>query len=114
MGASKDFKGRWARHAQSFMERRLEHDTGLAEEVWRRREVGQEPEVVFSVVIKAEPYTPEVGKCRLCLGEKLELVRVLGKPGNLNRRTEMMGHCRHRGRFLLANVGGPADRNGVG
>ena len=114
LGSSKDFKGRWARHAQSFRDRRLEKDTGLSEEMWRRKDKGQAPKVVFKVVKRISTYTPELGKCGLCRAEKLELVGALGQPGCLNRRGEMMGHCRHRGKFLLENVGSRRGRQGVG
>ena len=111
VGSSNEFKKRWARHTQSWRDRSLEKDTGLAEEVWRRKDLGQEPKVVFEVVREAIPYTPKVGRCALCRAEKLELVRVLGTPGCLNKRGELMGHCRHRWKHMMACVGA---RKGVG
>ena len=72
---------------------------------------GAGAKVLFEVVREALPYTPEVGRCALCRAEKLELVRVLGTHGRLNKRGELMGHCRHKWKHLLACVGA---RKGVG
>ena len=66
LGSSRDCKGWRARHSQSLRDREMAKDTGLAEEVWRRRELGQKPKVLFNVVRGAAPYTPEVGRCALC------------------------------------------------
>ena len=59
---SGDFKGKWAKYAKSLMDKGLAEDTGLAEDIWRRMDWGQETKVVFKVVRGAAPNTPDMGR----------------------------------------------------
>ena len=48
------------------------------------------------VVRRAKPYSPEAGKCMLCIQEKLEIAKALEDPQNVNKKSELMGHCLHK------------------
>ena len=63
---------------------------------------------------RVKPYSPEAGKCMLCIKEKLEIAKALEDPQNVNKKSELMGHCLHKDRFLLANVDMRGFREGIG
>ena len=50
----------------------------------------------------------------LCIQEKLEIASALEDPQNVNKTSELMEHCLHRDRILLANVDMRGFREGVG
>ena len=41
--------------------------------------------------------------CDLCLAEKVAIAHYKG-DGLLNKRTELLSKCRHRNKFIIANV----------
>ena len=52
---------------------------------------------------KTPPYQCGSKVCDLCLLEKVFIISA--DPDNLlNKRTELISKCRHRNKFLLANV----------
>ena len=109
-----NLKAIWGLHKQSLNKKEKARDSALAEQVWLWREQGLQPEVTFTVVRRAQPYSPEAGKCMLCIQEKLEIAKALEDPQNVNKKSELMGHCLHKDRFLLANVDMRGFREGIG
>ena len=114
IGGTNNFKARLGFHKQSLKKKEEAKDSALAEQVWLWREQGLQPEVNFTVVRRAKPYSPEAGKCMLCIQEKLEIARALEDPQNVNKKSELMGHCLHKPKFLLANVDMRGFREGIG
>ena len=104
VGGTNDFKTRSYRHKQSFRDIKLLKDSALSEFVWSLKNKGITPNVKFEVITKAKEYSTVTKKCYLCCKEKLEIMRRLNDPNNLNSRTELMGKCRHRNKFLLSHV----------
>ena len=82
----------------------LVHDTELSEICWKMKDGGLIPAVRFEVVCKAEPYNTRSKKCFLCLKEKIAILTALRDPENINRRSEIMGHCLHRDKSLLSSL----------
>ena len=104
IGGSNDFKTRSYRHKQSFRDINLQHDSALSEFVWTCKNKGFVPNIKFKVLAKAKEYSAESKKCYLCCKEKIEIMRNINDPENLNSRSELMGKCRHRNKFLLSHV----------
>ena len=65
---------------------------------------GLKPSDRFSVISKQKEYNPETKKCYLCLKEKLEIMKVIENPNNINKKSELMGYCLHRYKSLLSNI----------
>ena len=65
---------------------------------------GLSPIVRFKTISKPKEYNRISKKCLLCLKEKLELTKVLNNPDNFNKKSELMGHCRHRSKYLLSSI----------
>ena len=48
-------------------------------------------------------YECSLRKCDLCLAEKVTKARFKG-VGLLNKQTELLSKCRHRKKFIIANI----------
>ena len=94
------FKERHANHKQDFKNVLRRNATTLSGHIWRMREEGEEPEVKFEIIGRANPYSPVSGICNLCTAEKFE---ILFNSSNytLNHRQELFAHCRHKVSKLL-------------
>ena len=49
------------------------------------------------------PYKCGSRKCDLYPAEKVAIVRIKG-VGLLNKRNELLSKCRHRNKFIIANI----------
>ena len=79
------------------------NETELSKHVWELKDEGLDNELTWSIFTKASPYKCGSKRCDLCLSEKVAIIRA--DPDTLlNRRTELISKCRHRNKFLLANV----------
>ena len=75
------------------------NSTKLAAYVWDKRDenVGIK-EINWEIMKKCNKYRPNSKKCDVCLSEKLAIM----KNGNLlNKRSELMGGCRHKAKWKL-------------
>ena len=73
--------------------------------VWEKKKEGKKVDVEFKIVKKAKSFTPESGRCQLCLEEKY-LINKSKENGErlLNKRSEIFAKCPHRRRFLLKQL----------
>ena len=104
VGSTNNFNIRLYRHRQAFRDINLKTDCQLSEFVWSCKYDGFMPKVKFKVLRKVQQYSPEAKKCCLCVLEKLEILKRVNDPNNLNNRSEIMAKCRHRRKFLLSNI----------
>ena len=96
------FKVRFANHKTSFNTRKYSQETTLSSYFWKMKDEGRNPAIKFSVIRTVKSYTPEMGKCALCVAEKLEILNT--DPSTItNSRNELMSSCRHKTSFLLEN-----------
>ena len=77
------------------------HSTSLSTYVWKAKEEGRNPKVTFRAVAKAAAYTAATARCNLCLQERVNIL-MANEAETLNRRTEIVGKCRHRHKWTLA------------
>ena len=104
IGSSNNFKKRVQSHLDSFKDRNRVTESMLSEYIWKLKDEGAEPKVAWSVISKEREYNRESKRCNLCIREKLEILKHSLEPGSLNIRSELLNKCRHRNKFLLANV----------
>jgi len=95
------FKKRYANHKQSFTSVKYKNSTSLSTELWRIKELNGHPTITWKILRKTNSYTPESGKCSLCLNEKYEIANYSG-DNLLNKRSETVSKCRHRRKYQLA------------
>ena len=63
--ASNTFKLRYNGHTDSFRNEVKEKDTTLSKYLWRLKRMKVEPEVKWSIMSQARPYTRETKRCQL-------------------------------------------------
>ena len=62
------------------------------------------PQIKLEVLKKEKAYSKELKKCFLCTAEKIEIMKRINDPHNVNKRSELMAKCLHRERHLLSPV----------
>ena len=92
----------WANHKKSINHKKYGKDTTLNKKIWELNEKGQDFELKWKILERAQPFSPVSGVCGLCTQEKWY---VLFKPelSTLNRREEILGQCFHKEPALLKN-----------
>ena len=84
--------------------RKYKTDTELSNEIWKLKEPNKNADISWEILEIHKTYNASTKPCMLCLNEKLAI--ALHKEGNiLNKRTEIIGKCRHGIKYNLANYG---------
>ena len=97
------FKSRYNNHTKSFRLRCYENETELSKYIWSLKDNNIEFSIMWQIKSKAMPYKCGSRNCDLCLAEKVAIARYKGDD-LLNKRTELISKCRHRNKFIIANV----------
>ena len=101
---ARTFKERHYGHTSDLRHREKINSTALSKFVWKYRDItGEDPEIVWSKLQSAKPYSLGSRKCSLCLSEKIAIAK--DKSGNMiNRRREIMNRCLHKDRCKLSEL----------
>ena len=86
-----------------FSLRHHEHDTVLSKYIWSLKDAGKEYSIKWNIASKSIPYKCGSRRCDVCLSEKTVIARSK-HPCMLNKRTEIVGKCRHQMKFKLSSV----------
>ncbi len=95
------WKERYGNHLKSFNNEKYEKETELSKEVWRIKRQNKEFSIRWRLIKQYPDYNPITKRCTLCLKEKLAILENEG-PDQLNRRSEIIGTCRHKKKHMLA------------
>ena len=99
------FKTRFSNHKSSFNNWHKKKATTLSSYIWKLKKNKIDYEISWSKEARAFPYQGGGAICNLCNMEKTLI--VTNNPAvSLNRRTEIMGKCRHKWPFYLNNYHG--------
>ena len=100
--ASTEFKKRLAVHKNAFKDRtKLNIQTSLSKYVWDvKDDEGVEPTVTWKIIDRGKPFSPSTGICNLCTSEKF-FIMYRPDMAELNSRSEIFNHCRHKKPALL-------------
>ena len=96
------FKKRFSNHKKSFNLKKYEKETELSKYIWKLKEDGKSPSIKWSIVKRVNS-TPNKSFCKLCLMEKLFIIKYLDDNNMLNKRSELISKCRHQNKTLLCN-----------
>ena len=95
------FKTRSNNHTHSFRAAGKKNSTTLSTYIWENN-LQPSPKIKWTIVKKCHRYTPGQKNCDLCLSEKVEIVKNLNNPQNLNKRTDIGNKCtQHRNKYTL-------------
>ena len=97
------FKGRFRNHVRDFNNEIHYNKTELSKYVWDFKRNNKEPHITWTNVCKVYG-TPKRNFCRLCLKEKLLIIKFPNQDILLNKRSEFISKCRHENKNLIMNV----------
>ena len=94
------FKDRLNKHKTSFKHRRYENQTELSKYIWKLKDENKVPTIKWSILKKTGG---SVSKryCKLCLMEKLFIIKSIDNVNILNRRKKLISKCRHINKNIL-------------
>ena len=98
-----EFKLRYANHKQSFVNRQKRDATSLSQYVWHLKDQNLPVNISWKILAKCKPYVCGSKSCDICTTEKFEILKMDPKTA-LNKRTEIVGKCRHRAKYKLKNA----------
>jgi hypothetical protein len=98
------FKERYANHTSSFRHKKDSNKTELSKHIWKLKENNQDYTIKWSILKHAISYTGGPKRCNLCLEEKFCILKDINKDNSLNKRSEILGTCRHKNRFRVNKV----------
>ena len=99
--AEGDFKSRYNNHTLLFLSKGYKHRTELSKHMWPLKDSNTEFSLKWH--IKTMPYKCGSRNCDLCPADKVAIAQFEGVD-LLNKRTELLSKCRHRNKFILANI----------
>ena len=97
-----EWKKRFGNHKKSFEDKKYSDDTELSKEVWRIKKKRRNFSVKWRILKQHRAYDPVSRRCVLCLKEKLAILEHDG-ANLLNKRSEIIGTCRHRRKYMLSS-----------
>ena len=95
------FKKRWYAHQETFRKEQLKNNTALALYIWELKNRNEKFEIKWDIIKRIKKPSFGTKMCRLCITEAAEILKNKDNP--LNKKSEMMGCCRHRHKFTLRN-----------
>ena len=102
-----EFKERYYKHRQDFNDETKLNSTALSKHIWELKKKNEKFKLSWKIV-KSVPKLKNGNKmCRLCITEASLIMK--DKPGQLNKRTEIMNKCRHQNKFLLKKLEGKEE-----
>ena len=96
------FKERFYGHTSDFRHEQNRTNTALASYIWECKDKHIDYSIEWEILKHCSKYKGGKRKCDLCLTEKLLILKNKDNP--LNKRTELMGKCRHLRKFKLQAV----------
>ena len=67
---STTFKERFGNRKSNCNNEKYAHATTLSSYVWNLKRENKNPKIKFSILKQVKSFTPEIGKCHLCIAEK--------------------------------------------
>ena len=101
--AEGEFKTRLNNHNTSFRKENYSTKTELSKKFWEITSNGGTPKITWKILKMVKSYENGHRHCDLCLTEKLLIMKCKDK-NLLNSRSEISSKCRHKRKFLLANL----------
>ena len=86
------FKTRYRNHHKSINNSKYKNETELSKHLWQLKENGRSYTIRWGIISKFKT-DANLGKCRLCLEEKLIILK--GRKKLLNKRSDLFNACRH-------------------
>ena len=99
--AHTSFKKRFSNHIRSFSHQEYANDTSLSTKFWELDGKNLTPTVKWKILRRAGTCKSINNSCRLCLSERLEILKFPRKDLLLNKKTETAIKCLHKNKYIL-------------
>ena len=96
------FKVSCGNHKKLFTKQHHKNDTELSIEYWKVKQQNGIPIINWKVLRKCHAYDQKKKQCIFCLNGKYEIASYK-RDSLLNKRTEILGTCRHRNKYKIKN-----------
>ena len=94
------FKESFGNHMRDFKHLKYRNSTELSKYVWELKDAHISPVIEWSIVTKVLSKT-QLSFCKLCLSEKLYIIKSLNDLNLPNKKSELVSTCRHQSKLLL-------------
>ena len=94
------FKLRHSNHKTTFKYAKNRGKTSLAGHIWDLQDRGEEYQLEWRIIGRAQPFSPISGVCNLCTLEKFHIY-FTPHLGTLNKKDEINNWCPHKASMLL-------------
>ena len=98
-----EFETRFNNHSSLFRHKRYSTNTELSKNIWKVSKEKIQYEIKWNIAAYTLAHKCGSRRCGLCLTEKLKIMRE-GPELLLNKRSELVFKCRHKNKFILANI----------
>ena len=97
------FKDRYNNHTRDFRHKEYVNSTELSKYIWKLKDEGETPSITWNIMSVVN-CRPRGGVCRLCLTEKLWLLKHFNDVNLLNKKSEFISKCRHENKLLIKSA----------
>ena len=97
------FKDCYNNHMRDFRHKGYVNSTELSKYIWKLKDEGETPSITWNTMSVVN-YHPRGGVCRLCLTEKLWLLKHFNDVNLLNKKSEFISICRHKKKLLIKSA----------
>ena len=101
--ASTSFKTRYNNHLQSFSKPEKQNSTSLAQYIWNNN-LSPNPKINWEIIKECKTYAPGNKSCDLCTTEKIEILKQVNNPSNINKRNDIGNRCIHKTAYVLGVI----------
>ena len=101
--AETSFKGRFRSHTRDFRHKRYVNSTEISTYMWKLKEEKITANIKWNIMSIVHG-TPKGGVCKLCLTEKLWLLKHFNYKYLLNKKSEFISKCRHKNKLLVKSA----------
>ena len=97
------FKKRFRNHKKEFNYVKYRNSTELPQYIWQLRNLNMTPTISWEItaVIRC---AVRIDCCKLCLTEKLFIIKSFDNNQLLNKKSELVNTCRHKNKLLLKSL----------
>ena len=108
--AETPFKERFRNHKRDFNHVRYRNTTELSKYIWQLKDLNIIPIITWEIAAIVKSAT-KIDCCKLCLTEKLFIIKSIDNDQLLNKKSELVNTCLHRNKLLLKSLKRNRSRN---
>ena len=102
-GPETPFKERFRNHKKEFNYAKYRNSTELSKYIWQLKDLNMTPKISWEIAAVIR-WAARTDCCKLCLTEKLFIIRSFDNNQMLNKKSELVNTCRHKNKFLFKSL----------